>query len=432
MLFVNIAIGVFALLTALNYRVQRSVLYPPFIFCVMWLIDLSLYRADLTEVDELHGNTIFLLIAGGVLFSAGGLLSLLIPRQIAEIRVDYAPASIVSRVPRYLLLVILMTSLPLIVHDRIQKAAEGTGNSFLERAKSADIQQADEGEHSAGVLSYLVNSVLPMSILTVLVFALEEYDWTFWVAFALGIVITLSSGGRGGILSLLLGVTGIRLIRQHKENLKAAFGTALLPMSIFIFFFGLVIFTVKDVSSFTGIGGILTFFLVDYTIGPVAALDHVVQNPTYFAGPNHTLGFILKPAALLHLTPYTPPPVLDSFIDVPFPTNVYTVYRFFYTDFGALGCLLTISVIGILQSFLYRRAKHRGRLSLVLFALSLFPVVMVIFDDEYYMLSLYFRAIAFCIAYWIASGIEWRVLASRLTVRFKVVGLVSRIRLRGV
>ena len=32
-------------------------MYPPFIFCVMWLLDLAVIRSGLIEIYPVHGNT---------------------------------------------------------------------------------------------------------------------------------------------------------------------------------------------------------------------------------------------------------------------------------------------------------------------------------------------------------------------------------------
>ena len=57
-LFLDLTLVFFLLLVVLNYRAHRSVLYPPFIFCAMWLLDLTIYRLGLIEINPVHGNTL--------------------------------------------------------------------------------------------------------------------------------------------------------------------------------------------------------------------------------------------------------------------------------------------------------------------------------------------------------------------------------------
>jgi oligosaccharide repeat unit polymerase len=293
----------------------------------------------------------------------------------------------------------------------VVKASEGSGSSFLERSRNAAIEQAEAG---GSTTDYIVNSIAPMAILAVLLFSFEERDWTYWFVLGFAVFANAIGGGRAGLLSLILSVTSIYLMRNHKESLLAALRAARWPLALFAIVYIGLIFVSKDTSTYGGIGDLLTFFLVGYLIAPTAALDHVVERPGDFIVANHTFQFLLKPAAALHLLPYTAPPIFDSFILVPIPTNVYTVYRFYLTEFGTIGCMLCITAIGAVHSLLYRRARLHGRLALILFALSLFPVVMVVFDDLYYVVGFYLRVVILCVAYWGLAGIDWRFLPARL------------------
>jgi oligosaccharide repeat unit polymerase len=406
----SFAVTVIALMLIANYWMFRSVLYPPFLFCAMWLLDLSVYRAGFVVIDSLHSNTLWLITGGALLFSIGGLLVKLLPGYLVETRVTLAPLAVRSRVPKYVILALFAASVPFIVHDRLVKASEGSGSSFIERSRNAAIEETENG---GSATDYVVNSIAPLAILVVLLFSFEEHDWTYKFSFGFAVFANLIGGGRAGLLSLILGVTCIHLMRQYEESLFSALRIARWPLVLFAGLYVGLIFVSKDTSSYEGLGGLLTFFLVGYLIGPTAALDHVVQRPSDFQVANHTFQFLLKPAAALHLLPYSPPPVFDKFILVPFPTNVYTVYRFYLTEFGIWGCLLCIFVIGALHSLLYRWARLQGRLSLILFSLSLFPVVMVVFDDLYYVVGFYLRVIVLCLAYWALAGIDWRVLPAQ-------------------
>ncbi len=407
----DLTIAAFVLMVAGNYCVARSVLYPPFIFCVMFLLDFSIYRAGLIEVDPLHTNTLLFICGGALLFSVGGLLSRSIPERLILTRFMLTTLPRRSKVPKYALLALLVLSFPLIVRDRIAKASQGTGNSFIERARSATNEQAEEGRRNS---DYLVNTIPATAIEVAVLFALEEYDWTFWCANALALLVGLSGGGRTDVLTLVAAMTGIRLIRTKRESFAAAFKLAKWPILIFTVFFVIFVYVGKDTSSYSGFSDIVSFFLVGYLISPTTALDRVVQRPGDFLLPNHTFQFLLKPAAALHLIPYTPPPVLDQFTFIVLPTNTYTVYRFYLADFGFLGALICLGVIGMLHSLLYRCAVQQGsRLSLVLFGWSLYAVIMVIFDDHYFEIGSYIRMSIFCLMYWTLSSFKWSWLPTR-------------------
>ena len=60
-----------------------------------------------------------------------------------------------------------------------------------------------------------------------------------------------------------------------------------------------------------------------------------------------------------------------------------TVYKFYIADFGLYGALGTMLVIGFLHTLLYRNARTGSKLAMYFFSLTLFPLVLVIFDDQY-------------------------------------------------
>jgi hypothetical protein len=77
-----------------------------------------------------------------------------------------------------------------------------------------------------------------------------------------------------------------------------------------------------------GVADTAIFFVLSYIAGPLAGFDSVVQHPANFIMPmSHTFQFPLYLAAMLHLTDYTSPPLINSFVFVPFPTNVYICPR---------------------------------------------------------------------------------------------------------
>src|ERR1700722_17822142 len=79
-------IGLLIGLILVNYWLSRSVLYPPFLFCSIWLLDLPIYRFSPGEFDPLHANTLALLGMGAVFFSLGGMLGMLFPKALITAR----------------------------------------------------------------------------------------------------------------------------------------------------------------------------------------------------------------------------------------------------------------------------------------------------------------------------------------------------------
>ena len=85
MIPLTVSLIFFLCLVVLNYRVQRSVLYPPFIFCAMWLLVPVVACSRLIDVNPVHTNTFAIVAAGPASFSVGGLLACLVPRKLLYI-----------------------------------------------------------------------------------------------------------------------------------------------------------------------------------------------------------------------------------------------------------------------------------------------------------------------------------------------------------
>jgi len=82
------------------------------------------------------------------------------------------------------------------------------------------------------------------------------------------------------------------------------------------------------------------------------------------------------------------------------PTNVYTVYQPYIRDFGALGGVSVLFILGFLHAELYRRATVRSphAIYVLLFALSLFPLAMQVFQDMYFsVLSLWVQYVTYAV-----------------------------------
>jgi oligosaccharide repeat unit polymerase len=398
--------GAIALLTGLilvNYWISRSVLYPPLLFCGMWLLDLSLYRLDLTPIYPLHSETIGIIGLGAILFSTGGGLAMLAPRNLLQARLIISRFPPRNNIVKPAVMLFLFCGLPLLVSNLLIQAAHGTGNTIFQRARTGGATAADANP----IATYFNLWALYAAPL----FLLERRDRNFWIMTGIAFIASILSTGRLPLLMLISSLTCAQLMITNRHTFWAALKFARIPIFIFLcLYFGLI-FVTKDTSVFdAGIGEILVLFLVGYIVGPTAALDYVLQHrQDYTSGTNHTFKFFLAIFARLGLVAYQPPPQ-DDFIFVPFPTNVLTVYRYFMTDFGLYGSLIVMAVIGLVQTLVYRKARAGSKLAMYFFAITLFETVMVIFSDEYSAFGAYIDSLLFAALYLFLRSLPLRIL----------------------
>lgn len=381
---VNFLIAFLGCLMMLNYRLYQSVLYPPFIFSAVWLLVFAVYQAKFIEIDPLHEKTILLVGMGALLFSLGGILAKLVPKQLIDIKLTLgsaAPMRASNKTLKYLLIAALCLGTLLIFSSTLAAGAQGSGGTFLQRARSAGVENQNEGMQAITVLTY----VPVWCTFTSMLFLIEEKDRLFWIMSLIAFTCAVLTTGRGPILLLFSALLAIYLLKDKKDRFTAALKFARVPVLAFLCLFIGLIFTNKDTSMVSGgVLGIILLFAVGYIVTPVAALDYVLQHPSqYTDAPQHTFKFLLQVATSLHLVQYTPPPFLDQFVTVPLPTNVYTGYKFFYTDFGFWGCLVAVTTIAFLQTLIYRKAIGGSQFGIYCFAFTVFPTIMFIFDDLY-------------------------------------------------
>ncbi len=392
-----------------NYRLRRSVLYPPFLFCGMWLFESVVYRLHLIDVDPIHPITLCVIAAGAILFSFGGLCAFLVPERMIATRLTLiGKPKITGNWMRYVVVLFLAVCVCFAIRAMMVTAAEagGAGGLFFAVARENVIENINEGHESIPWYSYAAT----WTIFTATLFQCERRDRVSWIAAAIAFVSCVISGGRGGFLFLFSSLICVYLVRNKRERFAAAMRFARWPILGFFLLFAGLLFVDKSISTTTNA---LTFAgrsVVSYIVGPVAALDQVLLHPLDYSGaPNHTFRFFLRIGSWLGLFSYTAAPGLDKFIFVPFGTNVYTAYKFFITDYGTWPSVAIMGIIGFLHTLLFRKAHTGGVLGLYLFALTIFPVLMVIFDDQYSQFGLYIDALFFATAYLTIKSIPWRI-----------------------
>jgi oligosaccharide repeat unit polymerase len=403
-----------ALLVLANYQLRRSVLYPPFLFCGMWLFAALIYRLHLVVINPIHPITLYVIAAGAMLFSLGGLCAFFVPGKLIATRLNLVgePKTTGNWV-RYLVVLFLALCVCFAIRAMMLIAA-GTGGMsgfFFAVARETLIENINAGHESIPWYSYAAT----WTIFAATLFHSERSDGVSWTVTVIAFVSCVISGGRGGLLFLFSSLICVYLVRTRRERFTAAMRFARWPILAFLLLFTSLLFvdkniptTDKNVLAFAGTS------TVAYIVGPVAALDQVLLHPLDYSGaPNHTFRIFLKIGSWLGLVSYTPAPGLDRFVFIPFGTNVYTAYKFFVTDYGTGSALAVMGMIGFLHSLLFRKAHSNSVLGLYLFALTIIPVLMVIFDDQYSQFGLYIDAFVFASVYLTIKSIPWGIFSSK-------------------
>src|SRR5438128_12375967 len=78
------------------------------------------------------------------------------------------------------------------------------------------------------------------------------------------------------------------------------------------------------------------------------------------------------------------PPLIKEYQYTPFASNVYTVYQPYFDDFSVFGILLIQFFLGLFHGFLYKKIESRKPIYIILYSISLYPLFMQFFQDQYF------------------------------------------------
>jgi oligosaccharide repeat unit polymerase len=192
-----------------------------------------------------------------------------------------------------------------------------------------------------------------------------------------GLLAGLLTYGRNILLLYVLS-TGVLLYSQKIVSVKML---VLMFLSFVCIFFLLAFYMEKgDVD-----GGVLENIAWNFKVyllaGFAAFNSYIKSNEPDIAGlllvPNVLKDLLSYFGAELELTPAVFP-----FVETPLPTNVYTALFPWYHDAGIFGLSLGFLFIGCFTTYLYLK-RRRSRVNLFLYSLCLYPLVMMIFEEQY-------------------------------------------------
>lgn len=405
-------IGLLAM-ACVNYFIGgRDVLYPAFTYSAIWSIAAATYTFCPIEINEIGWKTVAFLLAGAAAFSIGSWLGNR-PLFAAYRANQSVRQSIDNPQARNILLccTIAVTSLLLLIVLRVAGGISGLGPAFLLRLNSPESPL-----QSAGLVARVIagsGGLLP--VLTLWVLLLEEKrKWKIVLCLVCVCLFPLLVTQRGLIMVAFCGCITILLLRSSDRTLSKRAKPLVTS--------GLCIVTVMALLSYSkswvqSPGGFtITQGVWMYIAGPIATFDYAIYHPQTFEGePAAVFAQVLTPLAKLDLTRYrtlleVDGQATDRFVFVPFPGNVYTAYKPYYEDFGAIGCLIAFVFFGYLEGCLFYFAA-RGSIFAVFFFSYLGSALMFsTFDDNYHSFSRHLNILLFIAGYfWLMKRVRVQV-----------------------
>ena len=124
-------------------------------------------------------------------------------------------------------------------------------------------------------------------------------------------------------------------------------------------------------------------YLTIYLLSPLTAFDQVVTGklsvPVHLNG-GYVFVFFYKLTSIVTGEKAT---IFGPWVNVPLPTNVYTVLAPSYIDFGIFGIVLSSSIQGIVWGTIYGFVKRNFLIFKIIYGTMLYYMVLQFFSDYF-------------------------------------------------
>jgi oligosaccharide repeat unit polymerase len=386
---------IFSILTLFNYYIAgRRITYPPFIFCGIWLF-LFVFRVVFTQfylkdIYDIYSGTYLLFIAGGMVTTIAGYTILLQNTVQRNGRTDISELAVSPNDPTYRIRVSLIVICILIFPLFIKYIAAIVIASQVENIfKSIRYETAVVGQ-GFGIYGYVITFAAFLSLINGNSYwrnPTTSNKYLYVVSLIVAIVYAFCTMGRTPILSVVSFNIALYLISNKKVKLFRLIRIALSFCLLFI---------VMGVLMDKG-GGLNNTFTenVDsglenlglYIISPMNAINEVLYHNNILENGTRTFRFfyvLLNSFGIIRVNP-DDFNLVDDFLFVPYPVNVYTFYNPYVRDFGFMFSLFSLFVFMAWHCWAFVKSLNdkNSFFPKLTYCFLFYPLLMTIFNDQY-------------------------------------------------
>ncbi|EML9828868.1 O-antigen polymerase [Citrobacter freundii] len=199
-------------------------------------------------------------------------------------------------------------------------------------------------------------------------FLILRCKWTFFISsiFCLPMVIML------GAKTLILLYLVVMLVLTPK---KLRFSKVLFFSILFILFFYIIMSVRYPDSSFN----LISYYLYNYMSGGFLAFAQLEHAEQKIFGFNSLRNIYLW---VSFFYPSEIASIIQNWVFVPFPVNVYSYLRPYYLDFGYVSIVFPM-LFGFISGRVYVLKFKNIRSYYILYPIILYAILMQLFDDQY-------------------------------------------------
>lgn len=389
-----------------NYYLNKTMGYPPFLFSLVWFIVIFFhflcYTFDLVVIYELSFKSLLIYTLGVVLFTLGGLAIKL------KAKFDYVDPKehrffAIRKFFDVVLLSITLLFLPFFLISSYRLAIE----YMIFDSLFAGLRNSTMQEQDIGFSKYGINFAYVSFFLQFYLYILGKKNSTKLIISALILFLfCIFSTGRTFFIVYLCLIFGILMVFQKlkKKHLLYAF-------SGFIVLFSTVGILLNNGGSTENnleenVSGLVGNFMI-YLLGSLSAFDAFMHSNYISTYGENSFRFIYSVLYKMGIVDGKPAELVDQYVSIPFDTNVYTVYKIYFQDFGLLFMMVIVFSMALLHTYYYLKAINgRKFLPTFVYSIMLYPLFMSFFQEQYLSLMptwIYFICVALLTKYFMVE-----------------------------
>ena len=341
---------VFLLFSFLGYLLDKKIFNPLFLVPFLWgvlLVSFELIPNDLFRLQEQFLKGIFIWV---VSFCIGGLFFLKMKIQAVDI---YHKR--LFDIYFYIVVVFAPMALVMLVVEAIQSGPE----LFFMRLRMINTGIDEDVTFSLGKLGYIFNFTNVCCLLYTLYYE-KVSKRKYYVILIFAFLLSLVTLSRLSMVSLFISIFAILYVKGKLK--KKHYGYFFI-----IFFIFIIMITLMRNFSDEAVDFGNTFAI--YLFAGMPAFDTLHLTHQEYVGEN-LFRFYYAVADSFGATYEVKNTVLD-YVNVPAPTNVYTILYPFYKDFGYWGIGIFGLLYGAMYNTLHRGYIFRNGMCIILYAIIL-------------------------------------------------------------
>ncbi|HVV68976.1 MAG TPA: O-antigen polymerase [Gammaproteobacteria bacterium] len=391
---------IISIIGLINYRFSKKIFHPAVIFSGYWAILLLLLVVLPNDYYALSNKTLLIFTTGILCFSYGGFLSRFVINSQSQpnyILSGTNETSSRSWIPSTLLagLVLCVLLFPYYCyylyqislthqHEFLQYHYLNPLSKFF-----MTLRQAVVYNKGLGIFKYLIAWFGFLSLV-----ALIEYyshktlkNKLIVVGFFITVLLyCLLTTARMAVIYFLFSFFSMYFILVRKLELKKIFISGLFIICAFII---PAIIMHKGVHLNTGISSTSNLLSLIknielYLLGGIVAFNETVIYPvlTIPFPHDYSLSFFLKIAHLFN-NDIIIPAAIFPYINIPDPTNVYTLFFSWFLDFDWPGIIILFSILGFITTLCFHYATRKNPIALMFYAHIVAGLLLSNFFDAF-------------------------------------------------